>query len=385
VVEGALAYCLDAVARLENPGVAVYDGISGLGLELVNHVTRGRPQVRAAVSELARLTAQGVRRTDPGVSLYNGRAGTDLFLARAGADGAAAKLAVDLRLPPDGLADQISGAAGVGTAHLMIAMLAAKPASPAEEHPTVPETASSAEHLALAAACAEGLISGAYRIDESTGPGKAALADGFAHGRAGVAYFLLEHHSVSGNEASDRAARAGFETLLASTDAIAGAALRPGATRRYASWCRGLAGIAGALAIAGTEYGREDMLRQAARLTRVCGRLAPRLSLVSQCCGLSGVGEAFIDVALATGDEEFWLGARRIAGLILARSGGTWQRPLFPDHSMHASSWQWGTGSAGVLAFLRRLRERGGPRIDRLDRAMRGPVDPPSRGPAHAR
>lgn len=360
-VEGALTWCLEAVERLENPAVGLYEGTSGLGLELVNHAD-GRPQVRAAVSALARLTAEGVRRSDPGPSLFHGRAGADLFLSVAD-PAAAAELGADFRSPPDGPADQISGAAGVGTAHL-IAASAARATSPA----------SSVEHLAVAASCAEGLISGAYRLDDAPGAGKAAFADGYAHGRAGVAYFLLAYHRVSGDEASGRASLAMFEALLAHTEAVADAALRPSATRRYASWCRGLAGIASALATAGTAYGRGDMLTRSGRLTRVCGRLSPRLSLVSQCCGLAGVGEAYLDVALATGEEEFRDGARRIAALILARSGGTPSRPLFPDNSAHGTSWHWGTGTAGVLAFLRRL-QRGGPRLGRLeDRMTRGPL-----------
>jgi lantibiotic modifying enzyme len=223
-----------------------------------------------------------------------------------------------------------------------------------------------AEHLAVAQACAEGLISGAYRLEQAPEAGGAAFADGFAHGRAGVGYFLSEHHRVTGHEASGQAARAQFDVLLANVDTLAHVALRPDATRRYASWCRGLAGIASTFAIAAPTYeDRPEMLTHAARLVRVCGQVAPRLSLVSQCCGLSGVGEAYLDVALATGDEELWLGARHIAGLILARSGGTPRRPLFPDNSLHTTGWAWGTGTAGVLAFLRRLRDGGGPRLGR--------------------
>jgi hypothetical protein len=131
-VEGALDYCLEAVERIgqqmQAPGVGLYDGVSGLGLELLNHAAE-RPDVRAAVAELVRLTVAGVRRSDPGVSLFGGRAGVDLFLARARAvipAQSAAEHAPDFRLPMDGTADQISGAAGVGTAHLAAAVFAAQ-------------------------------------------------------------------------------------------------------------------------------------------------------------------------------------------------------------------------------------------------------------------
>jgi hypothetical protein len=87
------------------------------------------------------------------------------------------------------------------------------------------------------------------------------------------------------------------------------------------------------------------------------------MSPVSQCCGLAGVGELLVDAAAATGDGRLHRAAEEVAGLILARSGGTPRRPLFPDNTLAASGPGWATGSAGVLSFLRRLRDRGGPRL----------------------
>lgn len=362
-VAGALDYCLKAAERMIDSrqtqhDVGLYDGTSGLGLELLNHVD-DRADARDAVKELVRLTVSGVQRRDPGVSLFSGRAGVDWFLGNARAllrSSPVDDCAPDFRLPAGESADQITGAAGVGIAHLAAASRAANGRR-------------SDEHLAVARRCAEGLVSGLYRLEQSTGPGRAAFADGFAHGRAGVGYFLSEHHRITGDEASGLAAHEIFASLLSGVEELVHTALRPESTRRYASWCRGLAGIAGAVAVCAPALRDlpQSPTQAAARLVRACGEIAPRLSLVSQCCGLSGVGEAYLDVALATGDDEFLLGARSIAGLILARSGGTPHKPLYPDNTLHTSGWTWGTGTAGVLAFLRRLRDRGGPRLGRID------------------
>lgn len=101
----------------------------------------------------------------------------------------------------------------------------------------------------------------------------------------------------------------------------------------------------------------------AKQAARICAVLAPRMPLVTQCCGLAGVGDLMVDLALATGSEEFWEAGGTVAAIILTRSGGTRSRPVFPDANLAGASAGWAGGSAGVLAFLRRLHEQGGPRL----------------------
>ncbi|MYV97846.1 lanthionine synthetase LanC family protein, partial [Streptomyces sp. SID3343] len=168
---------------------------------------------------------------------------------------------------------------------------------------------------------------------------------------------------IGADPAAGVAAREGLAELVARTPELLTAAVRPGATRRYGSWCRGMAGIGAVLIEEGSRDGAADVVELGVRCAVVCHALAPRMSLVSQCCGLSGVGELLVDAALATGDERLWRGAEDVAALILARSGGTARRPLLPDNTLGASDVAWATGSAGVLSFLRRLRRRGGPRL----------------------
>ena len=96
----------------------------------------------------------------------------------------------------------------------------------------------------------------------------------------------------------------------------------------------------------------------------MCVTLAPRVQLVGACCGLAGVGELLVDLAR-------WDDAEQVARIILARSGGTWSRPLFPDADLDRASATWAGGSVGVLGFLRRLRDRGGARLGFLDEERR--------------
>ncbi|WP_317621082.1 lanthionine synthetase LanC family protein, partial [Streptomyces sp. CBMA123] len=202
-------------------------------------------------------------------------------------------------------------------------------------------------------------------------PGRAALREGLAHGEAGVTYFLLEYGSSSGDPAALRRAEQACARLAAVTPELLARATAPGATRRYGSWCRGLAGVGAVLVRAADRLGEPEYLALARRAARTCAVLAPRMPLVTQCCGLAGVGELLVDVAGACGSrsdsgsdaEEFREAAGTVAAIILSRSGGTPSRPVFPDAGLARAGATWAGGSAGVLGFLRRLHERGGPRL----------------------
>ncbi|MER5349346.1 class IV lanthionine synthetase LanL [Kitasatospora sp. NPDC002551] len=332
--------------------LSLYDGAAGLGLELLQHPDR--PEVRTAARALARWTAAhpALGRLTPG--LYDGRAGVELFLARAAhllgteRPAAAGPTAADLPLHDDLPADQISGAAGIGTARLLLAR-SARADGRAEE---------AGRHLAVAAECARRLTDGrAVDPRETPNPGTAALVEGFAHGRAGIAHFLL---ALPG--ARPEAARRLVDGLAADVPRLAAAARAPGATRRYGSWCRGLAGIGTVLVQAARQDRDPALLARAAEAAAACRALAPRMGTTGRCCGLAGVGELLVDLAEATGDDRHWHAAEEVAGLILARGGGPWGRPLLPGGDPATESRAWAVGTPGVLAFLRRLHRRGGAR-----------------------
>lgn len=80
--------------------------------------------------------------------------------------------------------------------------------------------------------------------------------------------------------------------------------------------------------------------------------------MTSQCCGLAGIGEALIDVAVATDDNTYWHHAEQIAELMLIRAGGPHEAPTFPGNDLDTQAFTWATGTAGVLTFLRRLTTR---------------------------
>ncbi|MEV0537687.1 class IV lanthionine synthetase LanL [Kitasatospora sp. NPDC050463] len=379
IIEHTAAYCVDEARRIADPVLAaraniptpvdVYGGSSGLGLELLHHLHRSG--VRDTVHALARWTASQSRTLSPG--FYSGRTGVELFLAQARATPGAGGVgqgpdAVDTAgsgghpaLPargPDGgppEADLIEGVAGIGIGRLLLARHAAAGG----------DSRLAARHLAVAAECDRMLASGEARLTPAGAEtvGSAALREGLAHGGAGVAYFLLEHASATGDPDTLHRARRACAHLAAVTPGIVAAAGSPGGSRRYGSWCRGLAGIGAVLVRAADRLGEPEYLALAQQSARSCAALAPRMPLVNQCCGLSGVGDLLVDVAEASGAEEFWHAAETVAAIILSRSGGSPSRPVFPDAGLTRSSATWAGGSAGVLAFLRRLHDRGGPRL----------------------
>ncbi|RRQ76723.1 serine/threonine protein kinase [Streptomyces griseofuscus] len=375
IIEYTTAFCVgeasaivdpERAARLNVPtSIDVYGGSSGLGLELLHHLHR--PRVRSTVTALARWTAEQSRNLPPG--FYTGHTGVELFLTQAQLTAGAAGTYEDPlpghpALPgraPDGgppEADLIAGAAGIGLGRLLLARLALRSGHRNAAH----------RHLAVVADCDRMLASGTARLSPggTDTAGSAALREGIAHGEAGVAWFLLEYGGVTGDmDAISRSEQAGAHLAAVTPDIIA-AATGPGATRRYGSWCRGLAGIGTVLVRAAERLDEPGHLDLAQRSARACAALAPRMPLVTQCCGLAGVGELMVDVAEASGSEEFWDAAETIALLILGRSGGTWSRPVFPDTGLAGPSATWAGGSAGVLGFFRRLRARGGPRLGRV-------------------
>ncbi|MFF9499604.1 class IV lanthionine synthetase LanL [Streptomyces sp. NPDC014656] len=347
-------------ARLSVPtSLDVYGGSSGLGLELLHHTDR--PHVRETVAALARWTAAQSRNLPPG--FYTGRTGVELFLAEAeaGAGAAPHEGGESGALPgpaPDGgppEADLIAGAAGIGIGRLLLARHALRSGDPHAAD----------RHLAVAAGCDRMLASGTARLTPAgpDSPGSAALREGLAHGEAGVVSFLLAYGAWTGDPDTVTRSEQAAARLAAVTPDVIAAAAAPGATRRYGSWCRGLAGIGAVHLQAAGNLKDPRHLGLARQAARACVALAPRMPLVTQCCGLAGVGDLLVDVAEASGSEEFRDGAEAVARLVLSRSGGTWSRPVFPDTGLARPSATWAGGSAGVLAFFRRLRHRGGPRL----------------------
>ncbi len=365
VIGHTVASCVDALpGLLAGPGSArpgsrltLYDGAAGVGLELLHHGEF--PGVPEAVAGLARRVARDPALTALTGSFYLGRTGVDLFLDAASVlPGAPAAPAPTVGARPyDGTGDQIGGTAGTGTGLLALARRAG--ADGREERARA--------LVSGAAACARTLVEAwddaePPRPEASAASSQAAFGFGFAHGRAGTVHFLHAFHRLTGDPAAGAAADRGLAELLEHTPRLLELATRPEAHRRYGSWCRGLAGIGTLLVGIGRTGKDEEALELGVRCAWACHALAPRMSLVTQCCGLSGVGELLLDAAAATGEGRLWDAADEVAGLVLARSGGPPGRPVFPDNTMVSASPAWATGTAGVLSFFRRLHARGHPR-----------------------
>ncbi|MBO2459037.1 class IV lanthionine synthetase LanL [Actinomadura violacea] len=327
--------------RTSPPVTNVYAGSAGVGAELLRH-----PEGKAAGTDLARWTAENLPDANLPASLYFGLTGTAVFLAAAGV-----AMPRPVRMSGGERADQAHGVAGIGTGHLLLDALAPDPAN-----------------AEMAAECARRLLAGDVAAPDAAvsveQPGSGVAVDtAFAHGDAGVADFLLAYHRATGDAAAGAAAREAFTALADRTAALIGELDGPAARPMGASWCQGMSGVVGALLRAARAYDDAHYLDLAERGARACLAIAPRAWVSSQCCGLAGMGEALIDVALVTGDDAYWKGAEEIVELMLVRSGGEPARPVFPGNDLDTQAFTWGTGTAGILSFLRRLDARSGPRL----------------------
>lgn len=339
---------------------SAYLGSAGMGLELLYH--REQPGVAAALHELAAWTAQRTPAVERPRGLYFGSMGTAVFLISAGValhndtfrDAGLELIDREIGAPIDeDRDDHIHGLAGLGTGYLLL------------RHLTGDEN-----HLLAAQHCAERLLTGQYRAtDFDDVPDRRSagidVRHGFGHGTAGVAEFLLSCSTATGDTRTAAAARDGYAQVLNALRPLLVTAHTDKARPMSISWCQGLAGIGTSLARA-ADLGADNAYLEAAQLIAQAGlTVAPRVPLVTQCCGLSGLGEFMLDMAaLSTGQEESYRShAHLIADYILTRSGGTCRKPIFPDHSLMTSSGEWATGSAGVLSFFRRLRNGDGSRL----------------------
>ncbi len=158
------------------------------------------------------------------------------------------------------------------------------------------------EVSALASRCADYLVRaqrpGGYWVwPRRSLPTSRAILTGFAHGVAGITYFVAEYARRTGDSAAERAWRRGVEWLVNQAEPAGDALVWPigaGGKERWAWWCHGSIGI-GLLFLRLYEHTREARFADiATRALRVHPPefLSPNLS---QCHGYSGAGEAYIE------------------------------------------------------------------------------------------
>ncbi|MEO6701724.1 MAG: lanthionine synthetase LanC family protein [Jatrophihabitantaceae bacterium] len=187
-------------------------------------------------------------------------------------------------------------------------------------------------------------------------------AAGLAHGRAGTVLLLARLAAADPDAKYAGIARKKATELAAEASVLAVLAGRLTARPLAVSWCQGLAGIALALNEAGVLLAEPDLVRVAVGLTDHCLAWVPRLSTVGQCCGLAGVGSMLIELAPArsrfgaAGHPDG--GGSEVAGQLLRRSAGPATEPVF-QRAGQRPDLSFSTGSAGLLAFFRELRDAG--------------------------
>lgn len=176
---------------------------------------------------------------------------------------------------------------------------------------------------------------------------------GFAHGAAGIGYFLCEAHQARADTSLADATVEIADYLLESATAAPGARPRyswpatTGGDARPPSWCHGATGFANFFAKAARVLDR-DRYRDAAV---AAGRSITSLPWAgtTQCHGLAGSVEALVDMAWLTGDE--FAGAVQALGENLATYGNERGWPS-ENYLVYSDDFMVGQGGVGE-AFLR--------------------------------
>jgi serine/threonine protein kinase len=325
---------------------SIYDGSSGIGLELLHHAGTGR--TARVLEGLARFSMRAAQQAKLPPGLFTGSTGVSIFLHEAAARGITAPDSTSsLRATQAAEGDDlITGTAGVGLGHLWLYQ---------SGDPT---------HLDNALRCARGIIAGtapAFPFLDDTAPVAGTdPAAGRAHGLAGTAEFLLTLASRTSDDLILAAAAERARQLADRTQALLQQTRQLTAPPLAVSWCRGLSGIAPVLLLASTVLQDPSLARLARDTTETCIAYLPQLSTPGRCCGIAGVGSVLIDLAINTQDERYWHAAERAGVQILLRSAGTPSHPIFPASPGHSGT-GWAAGLVGLLSFFRRLARRGEP------------------------
>ncbi|HEY2575106.1 MAG TPA: class IV lanthionine synthetase LanL [Streptosporangiaceae bacterium] len=342
---------------------AVHHGAAGVLATLIR-AQRGQPGQR--LLECITVAADWIRRrigseprTLPG--LHFGHAGTAWTLLEAGQllhDQRLVSLAGELahRLPLDCPNQDIChGTAGAGLAQLMFFEATGQSGY-------LDRANLAAESVASAASYAGGLLMWPVPDDF---PSELAGAHhlGFAHGVAGVGAFLLAAGHATGDQRYLSLAVNAAATLAATAERDGEAAYWPASPggRRRTHWCSGSSGVGTFLLRAwhhtGEQQFRKLAMQAAAAIHRARWQAGP-----SQCHGLAGDAEFLLDLADTLDPDRYRPWAHDLAGCIYARHAIHGGRMVAPDETGTAIVPGYGTGLAGVLAFLLRLHY-GGPRM----------------------
>lgn len=242
--------------------------------------------------------------------------------------------------------DVTHGAAGQGLAALSIA----------------PEYADrAAEYL-----CERQELDGAWAVPQGVGMVSGQKLTGFAHGAAGIVYFLCLHARMRSDEQARAAAERGIAWLESVKQNGEGGGTPEWPYSDHVEtpwrwWCHGGPGIALAYLAAYETFGETSLLKTATGALAAHHPLHIRYGNLSYCHGLVGLGEIYLEALRVTGDDVWQVRVNAILTsiLALARTGGqgtTWlvEDPAIPTADL-------GLGISGVLHLL--LRCQLGPEV----------------------
>lgn len=216
----------------------------------------------------------------------------------------------------------------------------------------------------LAGRCADHLVAaqrpdGSWVLPSGVPAMAGATYSGFAHGVAGIVAFLATYARRASSSAAREAAERGGQWLLDQARPGRGGLylwwpMRIDEEQAWTWWCHGAPGIAlGLLAL--YKLTGDDRYVGA---VRACLRAQPfevRHANMSQCHGLSGLGEILLEAHRVL-DEPEWLDRAQAIGRVLAclareaPDGASWlvENPYQPTPDLMI-------GSGGVVHFLARL------------------------------
>jgi tRNA A-37 threonylcarbamoyl transferase component Bud32 len=180
---------------------------------------------------------------------------------------------------------------------------------------------------------------------------------GFAHGTAGVGYFLLATAlATDWSDCLALACRAG-ETLLANMTVVEDVAqwgAGPGDPPTAPYWCHGASGIGSFLARLHHVSG-DERFGQAAQMSAQAVLENSWRGSLGQCHGLAGNGEFVLDMAQWVDAARYEALAHQLAHVILTSRTYREDQVVFPNEHQGVSA-TWGDGVSGILSFFLRLR-----------------------------
>jgi serine/threonine protein kinase len=201
---------------------------------------------------------------------------------------------------------------------------------------------------------------GSWRLPPGVDGISGQTLTGFAHGVAGIAYFLCEYWSRSREQVYKSACRRAACWLMNSSLSKGPAvewAYSDTSSDRWIWWCHGSPGIALCFLRLYECFGDERYADIASRALMVHNDVVLHTNL-SQCHGLSGLGEIYLESGRVLGDARWMTRAKAIATTLyfLSRAqnprASTW---LVEDPNMPTADLM--VGCSGVLHFLLRMTE----------------------------